>query len=347
MFMQVMVFSPICWFFSIALISEPAGAKPESSHIKTTTSQSAPTSEVDAKIAEAQKQFNEKHYEASIRILTPIAELLPRSGLLLLARNYAATKETLDELRTLELCIAKNPNDYVVQTVYGNALVHTKNRVEEGLVAFQEARKINPRYQPAYEALLRELEKKGERYEARNVVTDMMKVFGEKPQFFTQLCRLYALDGFHEKSVESCEQAIATDPKVPENHVYLGQALKERDEIDRAKSVLSRASLRFPASEPVQTAMGDLYMSKKDYARAYDFYKKSSAANPNAGRAWVGYANASFQLQKNQESLNAYVKACKVDRQETRDFRSAIGVLRVRRDLIWQSRFESGINECQ
>lgn len=300
-----------------------------------------------ALIDKAQGHFDAKQFDAAIKTLVPVNDTLPRSGLLLLARSYAAKRETLDEVRTLELCIAKNPKDYVVHTVYGNTLVKIKNRVEDGLFAFQEARKLNPRYLPAHESLLRELEKKGERYEARNVVQDMIKVFGTKPAFDTALCRLYTVDGFHEKSLEHCERAIRSDPKVPDNHVYLGLSLKETEDLEGAKAVLNKASSRFPASETVHTAMGDLYLSKKDYVHAYEYYKKAIGSDPKSSRAWVGHANSSFQLQKTQEALSSFIKACKNDKLETKDFRSAIGLLRVRKDFVWQHRFEAGINECQ
>lgn len=303
--------------------------------------------EIKSRIEQARVFYKQKKYDQVVRILLPVNDALTRSGLLLLAKAYNAQSDILNELRTLELCIAKNPKDYVAQTTYGLALLRSKGRSEDGLAALQEARKLNPRYRPAYDALVAELERKGERYEARNVVTDMVNIFGPKPAFFTLLCRLYALDGFNEKSVEICDQAIANDPKTPENHVYLSQALVERDQADRAKSVLTHAASRFPASQPVQTALGDMYLNNKDYARAYEYYKKASAADGQAPRAWVGYANAAFQLQKNQEAITAYVKACKLDRQETKDFRLAIGALRSRKDVLWQSRFENGINECQ
>lgn len=306
----------------------------------------ARTKEIEAKIEQAQKLYDSKHYDEAIKVLLPNNDILPRSGLLLLARSYEAKQDFVDEIRTLELCLAKNSKDYVVKTVYGQALIRA-TRVEEGLVSLQEARELNPRYKPAYEAMVKELEKKSERYEARNVVNDMIKVFGPQAEFYTVLCRLYAIDSYHEKSVEICSEAIRKDPKVPENHVFLGLALKDREEVGRATSVLKRAVIRFPSSEAVQSAMGELYLVKKDQVRAYKHFKAATVADPGSTRAWIGYANTAFELKKNEEALNAFVKACKLDRQQTKDFRIALGRLRVNRENMWRSRFENGINQCQ
>jgi tetratricopeptide (TPR) repeat protein len=302
-------------------------------------------SEIDAKIEQAQKMFDAKNYDGVVNLLRPINDVMPRGGLLLLARAYSMKNDTLDEIRTLELCLAKNPKDYVVKTVYGQALIKIK-RVEDGLTAFQEARQMNPRYKPAYEAMVKELEKKSERYEARNVVNDMIKVFGPQAEFFSALCRLYAIDGYNEKSVEVCQQAIGKDPNIPEDHVYLGLALKNREEIEKATSILSKAASRFPKSEAVQSALGELYVTKKDQVRAQQYYRAATKADPNSARAWVGYANTSFELQKNDEALKAYAKACKIDRTQLKDFREAIGRLRQRNEEQWRARFEFAITDC-
>jgi tetratricopeptide (TPR) repeat protein len=304
------------------------------------------SSEIDIKIEQTQRLYDAKKYKEAAEVLKPFNDRLPRAGLLLMARIYSAMGDSLSEIRMLELCLAKNPKDYVVKTVFGQTLIRIK-RIEDGVVAFQEARQLNPRYRPAYDALIKELESKGERYEARNVVNDMIAVFGPQGAFLTTLCRLYSLDSFHEKSVEICTQAIKKDASVPENHMYLGLALKEREDLEGANQILSRAIRRFPKSEPVQFAMGELHMAKKDFARAYKFFKSAAQGDAKSVRAWIGYANASIEIQKNEEALNAFLAACKIDRQQTKDFRLALGKIRVRKDADWQSRFESGINQCQ
>ncbi len=327
-------------------LDSSSSPEPSEKPVIVITAETGRSSEIDAKIEQAQRLYDAKKYKEAIDLLKPYNDRLPRAGLLLMARSYSATNDSLSEIRMLELCLAKNPKDYVVKTVFGQTLIRIK-RVEDGIVAFQEARQLNPRYRPAYDALIKELENKGERYEARNVVNDMIKTFGPQGAFLTTLCRLYALDSYHEKSVEICDQAIKKDASVPENHMYLGLAMKEREDLEGANRVLSLAIKRFPKSEPVQFAMGDLHMAKKDFVRAYKFFKSAAQGDQKSVRAWLGYGNAAIEIQKNDEALKAYLAACKLDRQQTKDFRLALGKIRVRKDGDWQSRFESGINQCQ
>ncbi len=322
-------------------IEKPKAAKPKTRK---------PNTDMDDKTGSmmnlAQSQFDRGNYDETIKILKPAIDTLPRAGLLLLAKAYEAKKDYLNEIKTLELCIAKNPKDYVVRTAYGHALLRQQGRVDDALKAFQEARTLNPLYRPAYEALAEELEKKGERFEARNVLEDMRKRFGADAKILSSLCRLWALDQYNEATKVTCEQAIERAPDVPENHMYLGLALMNLEKTKEAQRVLSSASKRFPASEPVQWALGELAISKNDMVTAYNYFKRAAAADPKSVRAWIGYGKAAFELQKNEEALQAFIKACKLNRHEVREFRSAIGQLRVRRDTAWQAKFEMGINSC-
>ena len=317
---------------------------------KTPATRSTASQEPDARVQEkmdlAQSQIGRKLFDEAVNTLRPLNDVLPRSGLLLLAKAYAGKNDHLNELRTLELCIAKNPKDYVVKTTYGHALVRSK-RLEDALVAFQDARNLNPLYRPAYEALLVELEKKGERFEARNVIEDMKKKFGTDARILTSLCRLYAADDYNDATKNACEQAIQRAPNAPENHMYLGLALMNLEKPDEAQSVLSSASKKFPRSEPVHWALGELAFTKKDMILAFNHFKRAASADANSVRAWIGYGKSAFELQKHDEALKAFVAACKLDRHQLREFRSAIGQLRVRKDTSWQIKYEFGINQCQ
>lgn len=301
---------------------------------------------VEEHIDLARSQVERKLYNEAVTTLKPLNDVLPRSGLLLLAQAYAGKKDFLNELRTLELCIAKNPKDYVVKTKYGKALLRQKGRVDDALAAFQEARTLNPLYRPAYDALLKELENKGERFEARNVVEDMRKRFGSDAKLLTTLCRLYALDEYNEAAKNACKQAIERAPNTAENHMYLGISLMNLEETKEAQKVLSSAARRFPSSEPVNWALGELATSKKDMITAYNYFKRAAEANSKSVRAWIGYGKSAFELQKLEESLTAFVNACKIDRHQIKEFRAAIGQLRVRKDMNWQTKFELGINRC-
>jgi tetratricopeptide (TPR) repeat protein len=280
-----------------------------------------------------------------ITLLKPYNDRLPRKGLIILARGYAQNRDPINELRTLELCLAKNPNDYVVQTMLGDSYGHAR-RSEEAVASYLEAKKTNAKYRPAYDGMLAVLERTGDRYEARTLLNDMIKVFGAQPGFYTDLCRLYALDNFLEKSVEVCRKAIEKDPKTAENYVYLGTSLRDQEESSHAEKVLNDASKRFPASEPVQSTAGEFSVSRKDYVGAYRHYKQAVVADSKSSKALLGLATSAFELQKYEEALRTFIQACKVNKHAAGEFRLAAGKLRARKDYSWQSKYENAMVNC-
>lgn len=287
-----------------------------------------------------------KKFDDAIQLLFPMSDRLSRSGLISLARAYAGKNETLNELKTLQLAVRKNPKDYHLLTLQGESLARAK-RSEESIASYQEARSINKKYQPAAEGLLRELERIGDHYEARTLLHDMIASFGEVPRFYSHLCRLYSMNGFISKALEVCQIAIQKDPGNPENHVQLVATYKNKQEPDQAKELINSAAKRFPAAESVQTAAAEIHLENQDFVAAYKHYKQAASADPKSARAHLGLASTSFELQKNDEALRAYSEACRLDRKNTtKSFQTSINVLRRRKDMTWQGRFEEKLGEC-
>lgn len=300
---------------------------------------------VEAKIDEALQAEKKKDYKRMIEILQPYADRLSRRGLMTLARAGKGVGDSTLEIKTLQLCLAKNPNDYVIQTQLGDSLARMK-RSDDAVAAFQAAIALNKKFEPAYDGLWTELEKAREFYEARSVLNDMLKLFGEKPKYYSALCRLYSFDDYLDKATEMCRLAIQKDPKHADNYVHLAVSLRDQEGAADAQKLLASAAKRFPASESVQTTTGSLYLDKKDYAIAYRYFKQATKADPNSTRAWQGLANTAFELQKNDEALEAYGRACAIDRKMTKDLRAAISKLRARKDTHWEMRYESRLLKC-
>ena len=324
--------------------SKPAAWTPKMEKIKAKIT--ANPKDWDSLVELAQDLINAKDFTAAINLLQPHIDSLPRSGLIALAKAYASTSDFTDELKVLQLTMSKHPKDYVVQTMIGDTYALNPLRKDEALAAYQLAREMNGRYRPAFEGQIKVLERDQQYYEARSVLNDMITLFGEEAKLFNTLCRLYSIDNYFEKAIETCEAAIKKTPGLPDNYVYLSSALQGEEKMDRYFKVLGDASSRFPASEMVQVANASAYLQKKDYSEAYKYFRRATQATPKTSRAYLGLANASFELQKYQEALDAYFQTCKLDKRETKDFRIAIGKLRERRESQWQSKFETGLINC-
>ena len=289
--------------------------------------------DVERRINEAEKLEAQKKWQDAIHLLKPVTASLPRQGLLALARSFAAVKDFNEEVRILDLSKNKYPKDYVSITKLGIAYSKTKKSAE-AIQNFYDAKELNPRYKPAYEGLLAELQIQGDSYEARTLAQDMIVKFGAEPKYFTALCRLYTKDAFLDKAVETCETASQKDSNVPENYVNLAIALRDKLEPERALATMNDAASKFPNAESVLSMQGLVYADKKDHLNAYNSYKRAATFAPKSVGAWVGYGKAAYDLHKYQESLDAFKKACKIDSHAVKDFRE------------WQYKFTDALSSC-
>jgi tetratricopeptide (TPR) repeat protein len=264
----------------------------------------------------------------------------------MLARAYGETKDIPSQIRALELVTAKNPKDYVALTELGSSYLKAK-RIEDAATAFGAARELNSKYRPAYEGALNLLETTQEIYEARALVADIIKTFGPDAKTTATLCRLSSGEGFvPEKTEDACRRAIAADPKNPENYVFLTYALRDTDQKPQAFTTISSAASRFPASESVQILAGQMKADEKSFGEAYRFYDQAVKANASSARAQVGFAKSAFELQKHGEAIDAFVKACKLDRKTTLDFRQAATTLKKSKDAKWLLYQDAIDNRC-
>lgn len=295
------------------------------------------------KIARAMEKT--KDWSGVVKTLAPLTDKLSNEDLRLLAKGYRQTGDKLNEIRVLELCVARKANDFQARVALGSAYSRA-NRAEDAMNAYREAQQVNAKYLPAYQGLLDELLKQKETYEARTILHDMVKIFGPRPAFNAELCRLYSAEGYLDKAIELCTFAIEKDKKAPENYIYLAQSLNDKLENTKATKILADALKRFPKSEPVLTAAGENQMLRKNYVGAQKYFRDAVKANRKSARAALGYAQASFELQKNQEALDAFTHACSLNRAYSKEFRQAIVRLRARKDISWQIRYESGAASC-
>jgi tetratricopeptide (TPR) repeat protein len=204
--------------------------------------------ENDPKNAEARAQLavaleRKKDYSGMVEILEGHKDKVGRTGLVLLSRAYSRLGRSADEIAVLELAKARFPKDIHLQTLLAASLGRA-GRKDASIEAFYKAKEANPKYIPAYEGLLVELVKSESRQEARDLLEDMMKKFGKKGRWVSELCSLYAADAFLEKAVETCAQGLKKDSSNPMNAVHLAATYREQGEAEKAKKVLVSAATR-------------------------------------------------------------------------------------------------------
>lgn len=283
--------------------------------------------------------------EKQVELLRPLKHQLPRKGLLQLARAFRALKNHLDEIRVIQFLLTQNAADYVAISALGDAYGSLGKR-DEAIHQFEEAKRINPRYLPPYEGLLRENKRAGFLTDAIQAAVDMMKIFGEKPSFYSELCLLYAHNAFLEKAIETCKQAIIKNPNDPLNHVFLALTLQDKEGPAASEKIINKAAQQFQKSELAQYTAGELAWERKNAPAAHKYFQQAIRIDPKALRSLLGLARSAFELQIYPESIEAFTRACLTNRVMVHEFRRSASILRLQNNFGWAKRFDDGLRKC-
>lgn len=263
-----------------------------------------------------------------------------------LAKSYRLKKQYLDEIRILNLLIPKTNNFSQPIYLLGKALFNI-GKHEEAISKYRQSIQISPRFEKPYWGMLEIYNSKKNYYESRIILLDMVKIFGDKSKYHTQLCKLYSIDSFFENSIKYCKQAIVLNSKIPDNHVYLGQTYKYLKEAKRAERTLTRAARSFRKSELAQQAAGELMEETENYEKAIKYFRHCKKINKENLRCQLGLGRVAFYLGKYKESNQAYYNACIIDRKSiVAEYKKQASLLRMDKKNKWYNKFTKEIRRC-
>jgi len=263
-----------------------------------------------------------------------------------LADAYRKNRNYLDEIRTLEVLAQRQPKDASVEELIGRAYLSTNN-LEKSAVHYRKAIQLDKKRLGAYEGLYDVFSKNNNNYERRALLTDVQKVFGETPEVVTKLCRFYSQDNYIEKGIELCLKAINLNPNIPDNHVFLALNYKASNEVPQSLKIIQVAAKRFSKSEFAQFTAGKMNDEIKNFETSRYFYRRCVKTDPNSDRCWGKLGQAALQLKDFQESLDAFVKACKLNsRAHYTNFRNATTTVRIQRQAQWEDKFQNAVDQC-
>ncbi len=304
----------------------------------------------------AQVLLQKKAYKEVVRMLNAYTDIATLDGLLTLAGAYHELEMYPEEIKVLNLVSARHPQQTSVNFLLGHAhYQHSKKldpirRVEEESKAIQEFRRsisLNKKFKPSYDALLEVFIANNSRHDARGVIHDMLTLFGQRPELINDLCRLYSLDGFGEQALESCQEAIRLSPKFTNNYIFLARLLNDQGETEKAGRILSQTAGRFPASDFVQSAAGEYYLSKKDYPVAARYYKKAVELKTTDTAAHRGLAKALTEMSEWESALPHFVQSCQADPLGLRAFQEATAKLRLNGDKKMEEKYNRALLNCK
>jgi tetratricopeptide (TPR) repeat protein len=298
-----------------------------------------------ADIQAAQAAAKKQDHQKVIELLSPQVEKLSRDGLMLLANAYSAIGNHEAAIKTYTACLAINARDYEAKALIGSEQVDL-GKDKEALATLKEALEFNPNFAMTYKILIRYYEKKQNKYELRLLYEDMNENLGETVEAITKLCELTTMDRLYDLAFKYCQRGIVLSPQTPENFIYLGISAKETGQPEKAEENLKKAAEDFPKSELAQLSYAKHLDEKKNFIGSYSYYKKALAAKADSIPGLVGFGNSSFEIQKYAESLDAFSKACKLDRKTLPPFRRVTNSLRTMKIQDWLKKFETGVEAC-
>lgn len=294
----------------------------------------------------ANKFYKLKNYQKTIELLDPYSTELKKIELSLLAAAFKNLKDYKSESRILNLLLASNPNDINILLRLGKSYV-AQEKFSEAVEQYRNATKVQPENEKAYFGILEIFKEQKNQYESQVIVKDMIKRFGSKPIYLSELCRIYTEEAYLEEAINSCKQALIKDPKNAENHANLAQCYRDKGDFNMAEKILKTASQKFKNSERIYSMTGDFYFDQKNMSVANRYYSQAVLMNRESLAAQLGMARTSFQLGKYEQALMGFENACKVDNKDSiKHFKEAVTKLRLDGNPVWERKYNSSLFRC-
>lgn len=256
--------------------------------------------------------FKNKEYKKVIEVLAPYSNEISLTALVELAEAYGHENDPLNETRMLQLLVERDPDRFRPHYLMG--LAHKKNKKwDESAKSLRRSIELAPRHRPSYEALFEVFTETKQNYEARTVLSDMIKHFGRKKEYLSAMCKLLAVDNFLDQALDMCKSAVRAYPKFPENHIYLAQTYYNLNNKTAAEKILKTSAQQFKETEFVQYAAGEFYLNEKNYQAAVRYLEQAVKLNPKSLRAQLTLALALYESRQHQRALDHFIAACKMD----------------------------------
>jgi tetratricopeptide (TPR) repeat protein len=124
--------------------------------------------------------------------------------------------------------------------------------------------------------------------EATQAFTEVLRINPRAAAAQVELSRLQLALGNAAGAVQSAEQAVKSAPLAIEPRLALTRSLLARGDVARAATELKALEQKHGDNSAVIAMTGDLYLARKDYAKARERYKVAYAEDPKSNDAVAG-----------------------------------------------------------
>lgn len=298
------------------------------------------------KIKLAENYIQNKQFNEAIELLKPDSELLPRSGLLTLAKAYGEIQDWPNQGRIYEHLSNHNPKDYEALTLWGEYFITVKQD-EDAIRTLRMVLNIKPNHKNALEDLILVYQNKNNNFELRLIYQDLIKYYGKRPEYVSKLCKLNTMDGFYDAARKYCISGTKIDGTNPENYLSLAYIEHTLNDIPKSTKIIKIALKKFPESDIVLTSFAAILIRQKNFAAAKKYFLQATKINPELFESQIGLANSSFESNDFEISLGAFKKACKLEpHKAVRELKRASNFIRYKSISKWEDPFSAALEAC-
>ncbi len=315
---------------------------------------------VHARLRLAEIRLSQNKFKEVVELLNPYTDQLKGDGIRALAFAYSNLKDHANEVRVLTMMANRDEENYEWHMLLAHAYLKQANLttdlerheslITSGIQRLRRVLKLQPRYKPAFDLLLKTFLQQKTHNEARELLLEGIKHFGERPELYRELCRIDSNDGFIVQAIENCSKSIELSPNYPDHYVYLIQSLldkKDQKDDVKAERLAVKAAKMFPKSEFVQWAAGTLFFRKKNYAVSSRYFKAAVKAKSDSARSHFGLAQSLYESGNEAQALNHFIAACKGDPTVGDTFHTAASRLKQKGNKELGSKYSVAAHNCR
>jgi choline-sulfatase len=129
--------------------------------------------------------------------------------------------------------------------------------------------------------------------------------------FESALAAMYG--GGADTAAARFRKLIAQDPQSTMNRYYLGEALVRLQQPGAAIREWNAAVSLDPEYEPLYLALGEIWMERRDYAKAETYFLQASTLAPFDADAFRGVALSEEAMKQNERAAEHWHKACELE----------------------------------
>ena len=205
-----------------------------------------------------------------------------------------------------------NPG-YMDARVNLGALLLQTGRVDEAIAQLQQALQIRPDYASAHHHLGNALLQKGGVDEA---IAEYRKALEIKPDYAearNNLGNTLLQKGNVDEAILHYQQALQINPDFADARYNLGNALLQKGRVDEAIAQYQKALEIKPDCAEARYNLGNAFLQKRRMDEAISQYQKALQINPGYVEAHVNLGNVLLQTGRVDEAISQYQKALQIN----------------------------------